>query len=144
MKRPLPTGEAIRRFRKDLNMSQEQLAGEAGISIQYIRLLEAGGRHDVGDDKKRAIARALNVSVWTVFPDVPMRVDLFRLLKSVHGNRLVIRDEEIPMYKEVLSRLAEYGDDERIDSLIESGVQPSDVKKYIRAWAREMNIEIVK
>jgi len=139
MNKPLPIGMAVRKRRKEEGLTQKDLAAKAVISVQYVRAIE-GGYSAISDDFKKKLADALNISVWTLFSDVKREVDLFNVLLSRHGRELTIRDNEIPMFKEVLSHINE----DQFDELITSGVSPADVRRLVRTWAKDMNIEVQK
>jgi len=139
MKQPIPTWMVIRQARKKLGLTQKALAKKAKISAAYIRTIEQG-YGGISDEVKCRIAAALNFSVWALFPDVKREVDLYNILIQRHGRDLVIRDDEIAMFKEVLSRATE----EQFERLIWSGTDPADVHKIIRRLAKEMNIEVAK
>ena len=139
MKKPLPSFMAVRQARKELGLTQEELAKLAGVSGSYIRSIE-GGLTAVSDEVKRGIAKALNHSVWAIFPNVQVKSNLFNILVARHGQALVIRDKEVSMFKEVLSSM----DGEEFEDLIQSGTLPEDVHRIIRAWAKDHDIEVVK
>jgi transcriptional regulator with XRE-family HTH domain len=150
MRKPLPLGAAIRRLRKDLGLTQDALAEKAEISVHYVRAIEAGfgaASGTISDEVKERLARALNISVWALFPEVKREVDLYNVLVNRHGKELVIRDvdapgarAEVPMFKEVLSGMSE----DEFDELISSGTEPADVHRIIRRWAKAHGIEVIK
>jgi transcriptional regulator with XRE-family HTH domain len=140
MKQPFQTGQEIRQLRKEKDLSQEDLAKKSGVSIQYIRMIEAGGHYEVGDKIKKQLADALDISVWALFPDVKMKVDLYRILLSRHGQALVIRDYQVPMFKEVLSRMSQ----DEFNELILSGSDSTYVHQKVKAWAKDHNIEVIE
>lgn len=139
MKKPLPTFMAIRKLRNGRGWTQQKLADEAKISIQYVRAIEAG-YGAVSDEVKQQLADALKISVWALFPDVKREVDLYNVLVARHGHDLVIRDKEVAMFKEVLSRM----DGEEFEDLVASGTAPADVHRAIRVWAKDHDIEVIK
>ncbi|MGY2897068.1 helix-turn-helix domain-containing protein [Deinococcus sp. UYEF24] len=53
--------ENIRAFRKQIGMTQEQLAASAGLHITYVNEIE-GGKRNVAIDNIGRIAEALNVA----------------------------------------------------------------------------------
>jgi transcriptional regulator with XRE-family HTH domain len=139
MKRPLLTFFAIRKLRKEAGLTQEGLAEKAKISVQYVRAIEKG--YDaISDEVKKKISDALNISVWALFPEIERKVDLFDFLVARHGQELVIRDKEVAMFKEVLSRMTE----DEFDPLIESPATGKSVHRAIRAWAKAHGIEVIK
>jgi len=137
MKKPSPISLAIKQLRRDLNMTQEALAAKAHISVQYVRAIE-GGYQDISDNIKRRIAKALNISVWALFPDVRGEVNLYNILIACHGPDLKIKEAEIPLFKEVLSRMNE----DEFKELIVSGTMPEDVRRIILTWAKDHDIAV--
>jgi transcriptional regulator with XRE-family HTH domain len=135
-----PTGVIIYEERKKLGLTQAELAEKAGISVQYERMIERGSYSAVSPEFKRRLANALGWSVFALFPEVPMTYDAFSLLKSRFGSDLVIPERQVAYFKEVLSQL----DEDQFEELIWSGTRPADVKKIIRRYAKEFNIEIVE
>jgi transcriptional regulator with XRE-family HTH domain len=130
---------AVRKARKNREMTQEELAHLAGVSGSYIRSIE-GGLTSISTEVKQGIAKALGYSVWALFPDVEVKVDLFNILVARHGHGLIIRDAEVAIFKEVLSQMIE----DEFEELISSGTTPADVHRVIRAWAKGHNIEVIE
>ncbi|UXU74563.1 helix-turn-helix domain-containing protein [Paracoccus sp. SMMA_5] len=52
----------LRRHRKDLNLSQEELAFRAGLSMRYVSLLESG-KHQPSLSTMKALADALDTNL---------------------------------------------------------------------------------
>jgi transcriptional regulator with XRE-family HTH domain len=63
-------GMTVRKQRKILNLSQEELAGRAGLHRTYISDIERGGRNLSLGSMER-IAAGLGVSIRTLFDDFP-------------------------------------------------------------------------
>jgi transcriptional regulator with XRE-family HTH domain len=139
MKQALPLFMAIKELRNAENLTQEGLAKKAGISIQYVRMIEQG-YCAISDEYKEKIAQALNISVWALFPGIKREIDLMKILRVRHGKELIIKSEEIAMFNEVLSRISP----DQFDELIASGISPKDVHRLIRVWAKKLNIEAIK
>jgi transcriptional regulator with XRE-family HTH domain len=115
------------------------LADEAKISIQYVRAIE-GGYGAVSDEVKQQLADALRISVWALFPDVKREVNTYNVLLARHGQDLKIRDAEVAMFKEVLSKMTE----DEFEELIRSGTTAADVHRIIRTFAKDHDIEVIK
>ncbi|MBV9012719.1 MAG: helix-turn-helix transcriptional regulator [Pseudonocardiales bacterium] len=64
-------GERIRRLRKKVGMTQDELAAAAGVSTDLIRKLEQGQRHTASLASLSRIARALGVSIAALLGPAP-------------------------------------------------------------------------
>ena len=60
-------GEAVRRRRKELDLTQAKLAEAAGTSAAHISNIEVG-RTSVSDETRMALAAALDARVEELFP----------------------------------------------------------------------------
>lgn len=136
---PNSSYSSLGRARRQVGLTQQQLADAAGISVQYVRSIE-GGYKDVSDEIKEKLATALNWSAWALFPDLRRRVNLFEVLRLRFGDELVIRPREEAMFKEVLSRVNE----DQFEELLTSGTTEAEVHRLIRKWAKDLNIEVIK
>lgn len=58
----------LRRCRKAAGLTQEELAGEAGVSVRYVSVLE-GSKHQPSLGTMSDLARALGVSLATMIAD---------------------------------------------------------------------------
>lgn len=58
----------LRRYRKDMGLSQEELAFRAGLSMRYVSLLESG-RHQPSLATMKALADALGQSLATMIAE---------------------------------------------------------------------------
>lgn len=58
----------LKRIRKSIGMTQEQLAVKLGTSREYISNLERGAIREPSIGRARAIAYYLGVDVETIFP----------------------------------------------------------------------------
>ncbi|MGH3776418.1 MAG: helix-turn-helix domain-containing protein [Pseudonocardiaceae bacterium] len=108
--RAQPTiGERIRRLRKDVLMTQDDLAAAAGVSTDLVRKLEQGSRHTASIGSLHRIAAALDVDLGELLgrdslpesaPDagvVALRqavADVADLLGDVQGEPLSLRDAQ--------------------------------------------------
>jgi len=137
MKKLLPQYMAIREARDRAKLTQEALAKKAKISIQYVKMIEGG--YNCSDDVKRKVAKALGYSVWALFPEVKGEVDLYNILLSRHRPNLVIRDDQVAMFKEVLYQMNQ----DEFEGLIMSGTDADYVNEKVREWARTHEIEVV-
>jgi transcriptional regulator with XRE-family HTH domain len=61
-------GERLRGYRKDRKLSQEQLAGKAGISVSFLSMIERGERA-AHVETIESLADALGVALPTVFDE---------------------------------------------------------------------------
>jgi transcriptional regulator with XRE-family HTH domain len=60
----LELGPLLRYFRKQQDMTQQEVASRAGIATSYIGLIEQGQRGTrLGRDKTRSLAQALNLNL---------------------------------------------------------------------------------
>lgn len=58
----------LRRYRKAIDLSQEELAFRAGLSMRYVSLLESG-RHQPSLGTMKALSEALNTSLTTMIAE---------------------------------------------------------------------------
>lgn len=79
----IPTGELLRRYRSDAELTQEELAERAGLSARAIRALEAGARRSPRRDTLRLLAEALGLA-----PD-----ERDRLERSIRQQRRTVAPE---------------------------------------------------
>ncbi|WP_240200110.1 MULTISPECIES: helix-turn-helix domain-containing protein [Paracoccus] len=59
----------LRRHRKDMNLSQEELAFRAGLSMRYVSLLESG-KHQPSLSTMKALADALDTNLTAMIGEV--------------------------------------------------------------------------
>lgn len=59
-------GQRLRRIRKSQNLSQEKLALQAGLSLNYVSNVELG-RHSIGLEAIYQLAEALNIHPALLF-----------------------------------------------------------------------------
>jgi transcriptional regulator with XRE-family HTH domain len=69
----LKFGEVIRMFRKDQNLSQEELAFKAGVHRTYIGMIERGEKNITLENIQK-LSRALNISMKTIFEILENRI----------------------------------------------------------------------
>ena len=66
-------GHRLREVRESANRSQEDVAAKAGISREYLSMVERGTSSPTVD-KLQAICKALGIAAWTVLRDVEERL----------------------------------------------------------------------
>ena len=71
MKAQTEFGAALRRLRKEREITQEELAFRAGLSVVYVRGLE-GGRHNPTLNVLFDIGKALDVHPGEMLRDIPL------------------------------------------------------------------------
>ena len=59
----------IKKYRKEIGLTLEELANRAGTTKSYIWEIESDSRVSPSINKAYAISRALDKSVYDVFPD---------------------------------------------------------------------------
>jgi transcriptional regulator with XRE-family HTH domain len=62
-KQPASVGERVKRLRKRAGMTQQELAGKAGISLSNLAQIEQGQKTDPRISTVTALAEALGVDV---------------------------------------------------------------------------------
>lgn len=67
-------GKAIRRRRRELDLSQEELAERAELHQTYISDIERGGRNPSLDNVEK-LAKALNISITRLFIEYGVEVE---------------------------------------------------------------------
>jgi transcriptional regulator with XRE-family HTH domain len=82
------TGDQIKVRRKELNLSQKQLADLAGVSRSYIAQIEAGTATNVSDEHVRSIAAALMLPTTEQTGDdnIPLTVRIAQLQVDFESN----------------------------------------------------------
>ncbi|QWG14296.1 helix-turn-helix domain-containing protein [Bradyrhizobium sediminis] len=70
-------GREIRRLRRGVGLSQEQLAERAGLHRNYVGLLERGERN-ASLTTLFAVARSLGVSLGELFSNIPVATKVGR------------------------------------------------------------------
>lgn len=89
-------GERIRLIRKEINLTQEELAERAGLQNSYIGSVERGERN-ISIETLEKITHALDI----------LPVDLFRIENSTHYNELATKKQLIEGFNYILSTRTE-------------------------------------
>lgn len=85
-------GERIRLIRKEMNLTQEELAEKADLQNSYIGSVERGERN-ISIETLEKIIKALDI----------LPVDLFRIENSAQYNELATKKQLIDGYNHILS-----------------------------------------
>jgi transcriptional regulator with XRE-family HTH domain len=57
-------GNRVRELREELELTQEQLAGKARISLKYIQRIEGKTPPDVGTTTLEKLAKGFDIPLW--------------------------------------------------------------------------------
>ncbi|MEK7571259.1 MAG: helix-turn-helix transcriptional regulator [Patescibacteria group bacterium] len=68
MKSPKQIGKTLKKARKEIGLTQVQIAEKVGISSNYYSMLETGKRENPGSKIMTKIAKVLKLSPEDVFP----------------------------------------------------------------------------
>jgi transcriptional regulator with XRE-family HTH domain len=68
MKSQKQIGKVLKKARKELKLTQEQVADKVGISSNYYSMIERGERDNPGSKVMREIAKVLKLNASDLFP----------------------------------------------------------------------------
>lgn len=100
-------GEQIRKYRKLLGLTQQDLADKTGISLMSIRRYESGEREPKAITLS-VIAQALGVNIRVLFPEFSGYVDSEGRLQIDNDLTIKITDEELESIDPKSKRLAKF------------------------------------
>ncbi len=92
-------GEKLRRLRRELGISQGDLAERSGINRSYLSMVE-NDRSSPTMDVVEKLARGLGVSVWTIISGVEEKhytYDTDEVFEMFDGLRQFLEDEDLMM-----------------------------------------------
>lgn len=103
MAKKLTLGERVLLSRRDLDMSQDELAKSSGVSRSYIKSIELGQVTNVGLDAITSIARGLNVSLAYLMgmSDDPLS-EAPELVLAESSGRYVVHEVDNPGLRRLL------------------------------------------
>ena len=97
------TGDKIKMLRLAQNLTQEELALNAAITVKYLSLIETG-RREASIHVYKCIAEALNIPVWQIFCDLSeesflalkhfedcSETEIRILRRFIDGNKIALR-----------------------------------------------------
>ncbi|HOL35918.1 MAG TPA: helix-turn-helix transcriptional regulator [bacterium] len=97
-------GNSIRKIRKAMGMTQEELSSKTGISSSFLSHIERGTKK-ASIETIYKIANALQVPIEKLFAEIPVPADKYKndtFVKRI-GTLVKDKDEE---YKKILLKLA--------------------------------------
>ena len=101
---PKEMGTRLKALRKKKSLSRQELAALAGVSREYVRLLEAG-RYDPTVGVLQRLAKALGVPVTEMLRG--QQVDRQKLASDVLGARTALREGKAARGIRTLANMAE-------------------------------------
>ena len=119
MGKKLSLGDRVLLSRRDLDMSQDDLARSANVSRSYIKSIELGQVTNVGLDAITRIASALHVSLAYLMgmSDDPLS-ESPELVLAENSNKYVVQEVENPglrrLYQDLLSSFASLPPDSQL------------------------------
>ncbi len=106
MKIAVTFGRQVKKFRKDLKLSQEELAERCGLHSTYIGQIERGEKN-ISLESIQKLSRGLDISIAKLFECFTADVDNSSIALQIYYNVLDMSDEDQQHILNIVNEISE-------------------------------------